>query len=180
MAEEDANAPTLEDTCCDEELLRQPDHKNYDDWCETVHEAKRFNSSVKHVEGARRRHQSRLAVSRTGTIEPIAAMREKFYEQRLLLGLSWYCDSPPASRLVGDGRVLVDWTFVWEPPPTTDLDPKVLVLGPDEGVSFETLCAESENVFVDAAMASCASAARLKPKIKHASHACTQLLSIDV
>ena len=74
-------------------------------------------------------------------------MREKFYEQRLLLGRSWYCDSPPTSRLVGDGRVLVDWTFVWQPPPSTDLDPKVLVLGPDRGVSFETPCADFEKEF---------------------------------
>ena len=147
MTEENVNAPTLEDTCCDEGLIPQPDHKNYDAWSETVPEAKRFNASMKHVEGVRRRNSSRLAVSRTGMIEPLTATREKFYEQRLLLGLPWYCDSPPSSRLAGDGRVLVDWTFVWQPPPETDLDPKVLVLGPEQGVSFETLCSELEKEF---------------------------------
>ena len=119
-----------------------------------------FNSAVKHVEGARRRNQSRLAVSRTGTIEPIAAMREKFYEQRLLLGLSWYCDSPPTSRLVGDGRVLVDWTFVWEPPPSTGLDPKVLVLGPDKGVSFENYVRVEQSILERASKLVVANGAR--------------------
>ena len=81
MTEEKSDGPTLEDTCCDEALAPQPDHKNYDGWSESVTEAERLSSSAKHVEGARRRNQSRLAVSRTGTIEPIAALREKFYEQ---------------------------------------------------------------------------------------------------
>ena len=78
-------------------------------------------------------------------------MRVKFYEQRLLLGLSWYCDSPPTSRLVGDGRVLVDWTFTWMPPPASELgatlEPQVLVIGPDRAVSFEKLCANIEKEF---------------------------------
>ena len=106
-----------------------------------------FSSSFKHVEGARRRNQSRLAVSRTGTIEPMAALREKFYEQRLLLVLPWYCDTLPTSRTVEDGRVFVDWTFKWQPPADTSLEPRVLVIGPDRAVSFETLCVEYEKEF---------------------------------
>ena len=147
LAEERADAPTLEDTCCDQALAQQPDHKHYDAWSEAVTEASRFDSVMKHVEGARRRNQSRLAVSRTATIEPIGAQREKFYEQRLLLVLAWYCDTPPTSRTCDDGSVLADWAFKWNPPSGTALHPKVLVLGPDRAESFETLCAELEKEF---------------------------------
>ena len=144
MADEKADAPTLEDTCCDQALLPQPDHKHYDEWSETVLEGTQFKASMKHVEGARRRNQSRLAVCRTGTIEPIAALREKFYEQRLLLRLSWYCEAPPESRLLEDGSMSEEWTFKWDPPDGTSLHPKELVLGPAQAVSFEVLCDEFE------------------------------------
>ena len=142
---------TLEDTCCDEGILPQADHKDYDEFSESVAEGQRFASSMKHVEGLRRRHQSRLAVSRVATIEPFCASREAFYQQRLLLGLSWFCDAPPTTRLAEDGHVLVDWTFVWRPPPASELgatlDPQVLVIGPDRAVSFEKRCAEIEKEF---------------------------------
>ena len=36
-------------------------------------------------------------MSRVATLEPLCATREKFYEQRLLLGLSWYCEAPPST-----------------------------------------------------------------------------------
>ena len=35
---------TLEDTCCDQEILSQPDHKPYDEWSESVPEGTRFAS----------------------------------------------------------------------------------------------------------------------------------------
>ena len=80
-------------------------------------------------------------MSRVATLEPLCATREKFYEQRLLLGLSWYCEAPPSTRLAEDGQVLVDWTFMWTPPPASELgatlDPQVLVIGPDRAVPFE-------------------------------------------
>ena len=129
--------------------MPQPDHKSYDEWAEGVAEGTRFSGSVKHVEGARRRHQSRLAVSRTATIEPIGATRESFYQNRLLLGLSWYCDAPPTRRLGEGGRILVDWTLLWTPPSELHgrLQPIELVLGGDEAVSFETTCEEYEREF---------------------------------
>jgi hypothetical protein len=147
MADENADAPTLEDTCGDQALLPQPDHKHYDAWSESVPEGARFKASVKHVEGARRRKQSRLAVCRTGTIEPIAARREKFYEQRLLLRLAWHCEAPPESRLLEDGSMGEEWTFTWAPPEGTSLHPRKLVLGSAQAVSFEVLCAELEKEF---------------------------------
>ena len=149
--EEGSGGATLEDTCCEEGILPQAEHKDYDQFSESVPEGQRFASSMKHVEGLRRRHQSRLAVSRVATLEPLCASREKFYEQRLLLGLSWYCDAPPSTRLSGDGLVVVDWTFMWTPPTAAvlgaRLDPQVLVLAPDRAVSFERVCAQIEKEF---------------------------------
>ena len=139
---------TLEDTCCEEGILPEPDHKDYDDFSESVPEGQRFRSSMKHVEGLRRRHQSRLAFSRVAPIEPFCASREQFYEQRLLLVLPWFCEAPPVTRLAPDGQSLVEWTFTWTPPPASELgatlDPQVLVLGPDRAVSFEQECARIE------------------------------------
>ena len=65
------------------------------------------------------------------------------------MGLSWYCAAPPARRLSADGAVLVDWTLKWSPPPELDgqLRPKEMVLGPEEAVSFETVCAEYDREF---------------------------------
>jgi len=149
QTEEGCIERTIEDTCCEESMLPEPDHKNYDEWSETVAEGKRFKSFMKHVEGARRRHQSRLAVNRTATLEPIGASRETFYQNRLLLSLSWYCDSPPKQTLIEGGKVLVAWTVTWTPPPEVEaqLQPKHLVLGPEEAVSFEAVCAEYERDF---------------------------------
>ena len=142
---------TMEDTCCEDPILRQVDHKDYDEFSESAPEGQRYASFIKHVEGLRRRHQSRLAVSRVATLEPFCASREKSYEQRLLLGLSWYCAAPLSTRLAGDGQVLVDWTFMWTPPSAADLgatlEPQVLVLGPDRAVSFERICADLEKEF---------------------------------
>ena len=148
-AEEGGGASTLEDTCCDQGIISQPDHKNYDEWSEAVPEGTRFASSMKSAEGVRRRHQSRLAVNRSPTLEPIAGTRERFYEQRLLLGLSWYCASPPTSSLADDGKVNVTWTFTWTPPEelATQLQPQGLLLGPGLAVSFETICADMEKEF---------------------------------
>ena len=147
--DEGGAASTLEDTCCDQGILSQPDHKNYDEWSESVPEGTRIASSMKSAEGVRRRHQSRLAVNRSPTLEPIAGTRERFYEQRLLLGLSWYCSSPPTSSLAVDGKVNVTWTFTWTPLDelATQLLPQELVLGPDVAVSFETVCADLEKEF---------------------------------
>ena len=149
QAGDHAIAVTLEDTCCDEGVLPEPDHKSYDEWSESVPEGTCFNSTMRHVDGSRRRHQSRLAVSRTATLDPIGAKREVFYQNRLLLGLSWFCAAPPTRRLGAEGAVLVDWTLKWSPPPELEgrLQPKEMVLGPEEAVSFETLCAEYEHDF---------------------------------
>ena len=138
-----------EDTCCEEGILPEPDHKSYDEWAESIPDGATFKSTMKHIEGARRRHQSRLAVSRTATVEPIGAKRESFYQNRLLMSLSWYCGEPPKSRLSADGAVLVDWTLRWTPPPELEdqLQAKTLVLGPEQAVSFETVCAEYEREF---------------------------------
>ena len=63
--------------------------------------------------------------------------------------MSWHCCETPKSRLSADGAILVDWTLRWSPPPELEgqLQPKMLVLGPEEAVSFETVCAEYEREF---------------------------------
>ena len=97
----------------------------------------------------RRRNQSRLAVNRSPTLEPIAEKRVRFYEQRLLLGLSWFCESPPTSSLAEDGKVNVTWTFTWTPPEelATQLAPVELMLGTGLAVSLETVCPDLEKEF---------------------------------
>ena len=151
LAGESANTSTLEDTCCDQAIAPQPDHRHLDSWAETQAEGQRFASTSKNLEGARRRSQSRLAVSRTPTIEPLGASRERFYEQRLLLGLPWHCASAPSTRLAADGKVLVEWRFLWTPPAPellgTQLEPLELIIAPDLAVSFETTCADIEKEF---------------------------------
>ena len=147
--DEGGSGATMEDTCCEDPILAQIQHKDYDALSESAPEGQRYASSMKHVEGLRRRHQSRLAVSRVATLEPLCASREKFYEQRLLLGLAWYCEGPPSTRLAEDGQVLVDWTFMWTPPADlgATLPPQELVIGPDRAVSFERICAAVEKEF---------------------------------
>ena len=40
--DEGGGTSTMEDTCCDQEILSQPDHKHYDEWSEHVPEGTRF------------------------------------------------------------------------------------------------------------------------------------------
>jgi hypothetical protein len=150
----DANsAPTGEDTIEDQEedpgAARMKDHKHFDEIAYGSASGEKFLPSVKGgVGGARRRRgQFRLGVSRTAFLEPIGTNREKFYEQRLLLGLSWHC--PAAPIVMKDGSV--QWHFVWVPPPPEEfhnsgagLEPHQLLLGGEAHISFEQKCAEIE------------------------------------
>ena len=144
-------AETLEDTCGDEDMQPKPDHHHYDSRADGYAAGTCFPSAMRHVDGVRRRKGSRLAVSRVGFIEPIAASREKFYEQKLLLALSWYCESPPIVRAGPGGKELAEWTFFWDPPPAEELGAhllrEVLVLAPDRAVPFEEVCAKLESTF---------------------------------
>ena len=138
--------PTLEDTVLEDDgaVQSEPGHRHCDAFAESILPGAVFPSIAAGVEGARRRRQARLAVSRVPFIEPLADKRETFYEQRLLLGLAWFCSEPPEQE--EDGNVV--WRFRWEPPPEEQLggvllEPQELVLG-REAVSFEHRCAVLE------------------------------------
>ena len=140
--------PTIEDTCEDEDdaLPVERHHKHFDEFAEEVLPGSGFQSTTKHVPGARKRKQARLGVSRTPILEPIGEIREKFYEQKLLLGLAWYCAEKPT--LDPDGKAI--WTFNWDPPEDigdVHLEGKQLVVSSSRALSFEHTCAELENEF---------------------------------
>ena len=98
---EEKEAPTLEDTMEEEDddcIEPEAHHRHYDAEAEAIPAGTTFPSTAKHVEGARRRQQARLGVSRTPFIEPIGASREGFYEARLLTVLPWYCEEKPSEE----------------------------------------------------------------------------------
>lgn len=137
---EAADGPTMENTAQedDDQVAREPGHRHYDSFVEDVAPGTVFSVGCG-IDGARRRQQTRLAVSRTPFIEPLADKRESYFEQKLLLGLPWFCDSPP--QTLEDAVV---WKFRWSPPASTSLAPIELVLG---SVSFEEKCSEIEAEF---------------------------------
>ena len=137
---------TLEDTMLEDDAAVQsePGHRHYDGLAESVLPGTVYPSTGTGVEGARRRKQARLAVSRVPFLEPIAGKRESFYEQRLLLGLAWFLPERPVMQDNGD----VEWRFVWEPPSAeqlggAELERQELILGTG-AVSFEHRCAVLE------------------------------------
>jgi len=96
--------------------------------------------------GAKRRQNDRLAVSRTACFELMGAQREQHYEQRLLLGLPWYCPAPPR-KAEDSGEVA--WHFKAELPNPSELGgaclPQLeLHLSKSTAGSFEDLCKDLE------------------------------------
>ena len=143
---------TLEDTCEDDGDVvdAETHHRHFDEAAEALPAGTLLAASVSNVEGARRRKQARLAVSRVPFIEPLGVKREAFYEQRLLLGLPWHCKERPIA--VGEGAPRVEWRFVCAPPSPEELGgaqlpEQELRLFSDDVVSFEQLCADNEKEF---------------------------------
>ena len=141
-----ATAPTMEDTCADEDDIVQPEehHRHYDQDAEAIAPGAKYASAAT-VTGARRRKQARLAVSRVPFIEPIGTRRERYYEQRLLLTLPWYC---PSSPIASENDV--EWRFVWTPPSAEKLGGAVLHqqelrVSPDIANSYEEICTKLES-----------------------------------
>ena len=141
--------PTLEDTILEDDNAVQVDRtqRHYDPLAENTLPGTTFPSISPGVDGVRRRHQARLAVTRTPFMEPIGDKREPFYEMRLILGLAWFCSEAPEKR--EDGKVV--WHFHWEPPPEvllgeSQLEPQELELGASD-ISFEHRCAVLERRF---------------------------------
>ena len=140
---------TAEDTMDDDReiaVAREPNHRHYDTFCETTPIGQLFTSDFEGTDGARRRLDTRLAVSRNAFIHPLGDQREAFYEQRLLLTLAWFCPEKPVQHEDG-----VEWHFRWAKPPPSELRGGValpdidLYLGRHH-VSFEKLCQETDDL----------------------------------
>ena len=141
--------PTNEDTINEEVGVTyeaKTTHRHYDRFSETVLEGTMFASDFKGVEVVRRRNQQRLAVPYHPALEPLGVKREPYYQQKLLLGLPWYCPQKPVPHEDGS----TEWHFRWDPPPPAEfqggvvLAPRDLYLGRD-GVSFESLAHELDD-----------------------------------
>ena len=138
---------TLEHTIGDEDDNVPADimHRHYDAFAEAQTSGWTLPAAVASLPRVRRRQQGRLAVSRSRIHEPIGESRERFYEQKLLLGLSWYCDHHPLVGESGD----VEWVFKWTPPGPDKLGGIALSLlemrlSKSKDISFEKMCAEIE------------------------------------
>ena len=59
-------------------------HQHYDPNCENMPPGTKLLSTAQGLEVLQRRRQARLGVSRLPLLEPLGAMRESFYEQKLL------------------------------------------------------------------------------------------------
>ena len=60
-------------------------HRHFDRFCEGTLPGTKFPSRAQGLEVLQRRRQARLGVSRLPFLEPLGAMREPFYEQKLML-----------------------------------------------------------------------------------------------
>jgi len=138
---EATDGPTMENTIQedDNKVIRCPGHRHYDSYVEEVAAGTVYSVGCG-IESARRRQQSRLAVSRVPFIEPLADKREAYFEQKLLLGLPWFCATPP--QMCEDESMV--WKFHWTPPESVHLPAIELTLG---SISFEEKCAEIEAEF---------------------------------
>ena len=89
---------TEEDTHGLAEAEGPPDvnHRHHDAAAESMPPGRSFASRAPGVQAARKRRRDRLAVSRAPIFELMGDQRDKHYEQRLLLGLPWVCDSAAA------------------------------------------------------------------------------------
>ena len=137
--------------------LANQDHRNFDGFMETTEPGNIFASCFTGAPSVRRRHDARLGVSRLPQLEMAGGERESFYEQRLFVGLPWYCDSKPEVRtLTGDKQIVV-WRLKWHKPSPDSINGAVL---DDEtleitnrpkstDVSFEVACKLFERKFAD-------------------------------
>jgi hypothetical protein len=126
-------------------------HRHFDPYAEGLAAGTVCKSEAQHVSGFRKRSAGRLGVGRPPFIEPVGAQREAFFEQRLCLGLPWYCTGKPMAVVAPDGAsTTMLWRFQWDPPPPdqldgADLQPHCLELSSAcATVSFETTAADIE------------------------------------
>ena len=108
--------PVDDDDPEDTSRIVETDHRHYDEFCESQPEGKTYAARFKGVPSAKRRLNSRLGVARTQWYEPIGSTREKFYEQKLVLGLSWFADSAPQVIETTGAKQAVAWVLKWARP----------------------------------------------------------------
>lgn len=139
---------TSENTVDDDhevETTPEPNHRHFDRFSETVPVGQCFLSDFDGTDGVRRRQQTRFAVNRNAFITPLGAEREKFYEQRLLLTLAWFCPEKPVRD--DDG---VEWHYRWAKPLASELRGGIVLPDIDiylgrHPISYEELCKETDD-----------------------------------
>ena len=100
----------------------------------------------------RRRKNTELAVSRTPFLEPLGDKREQFYEQRLFLGLPWYCPAFLQSMSDGVDGKRAAWRITagiheLQDLRVAQLPPVELLLCANGGISFEEECKKLESEY---------------------------------
>ena len=138
---------TIEERAEDAEDVDE-NHKNFDEFMESVAPSTHFLPIAKDIPGCKRRSQLRLGVSRVPTIEPIGASREMFYEAKLLLALPWFCPEVPEVQADGNGKSKTVWTFHCNlPVNSVEAACCSFKVGGEHAPSFEVLCQQLENKF---------------------------------
>ena len=91
-----------------------------------------------------------MGVAKTQHLEPIGRTRERFYQQKLVLGLPWYADSAPLLVETGSTKH-VAWALKWKRPWTLaayDLPDITLEMSTaGSSFSYEERCHHYENIF---------------------------------
>ena len=134
----------------DHRALVREDHRHHDEKAQALLPSTAFPSRSPHGEKAVRRRNTTLAVCRARVIEPLGDLREAFYEQRLLLGLPWYCpDLKPAAENDPGGKAHYTWRFLSVPPAElhAEVAPVELHLGYHLPVSMEMKCHELDRLY---------------------------------
>ena len=139
--------PEIEYKSCDK------NHRNYDEFMNSVGAGTRFMAAHPGVPGCRRRSDLRLGVSRLPFLEPLGAGREAFYQFRLLTTLPWW--SPcPAEAVTIAGIDAVRYTLCWTPPSIEltgvafEAEP-LIVSNVDADFSWEERCQYYERLFCE-------------------------------
>ena len=154
---DDATAP-LPDKTADVDHVDIPDdpmHRHYHAAVSALEPGDAFPGMFKIV-SARRRTNGTLCVSRSAFIEPIGKSREDYYEQKLLLGLPWYCKARASATADSGGKSLT-WVFhlaVEEAPAELrafTMTDRVL----HDNKTFEHLCKQYEAAFSEYACDCC-------------------------
>ena len=148
------SSPTIEDTCENEVAPSGADthHRHFDQQSEIIREGKKLLGTNEYATAMRRRKDTELAVSRTPFLEPLGEKRDQFYEQRLFLGLPWYCPAIPQSMSDGVGGKRAAWRVAagiheLQDNRVAKLSPVELLLGANGGVDFEEECKKLESEY---------------------------------